>query len=150
VLSIRYANNDDVVLLFNWANDPAVRYNSFNSEPISKETHIKWFNDKLDNSFIYFLILQKDQKDVGQIRLEQEKEIGTINFSICKLFRNQGLGTKALLSISSFIINNKIPIKVLKGLVKKDNVFSQRAFLRAGFTPGEENEDFFAFEKSIK
>ena len=35
---------DDVNLLYKWVNDSAVRKSSFNTDPISYENHITWFN----------------------------------------------------------------------------------------------------------
>ena len=41
-LYLRTADENDMDLLFQWANDPDVRKNSFHSEPISYETHKKY------------------------------------------------------------------------------------------------------------
>ena len=46
VMQIRQVENtsEDCNLIYNLSNDPLVRANSFNSEPIIYENHVKWFN----------------------------------------------------------------------------------------------------------
>ena len=36
--------SEDCSLIYNLSNDPLVRINSFNSEPIFYENHVRWFN----------------------------------------------------------------------------------------------------------
>ena len=45
-MQIRQVENgeNDCSLIYNLSNDPLVRSNSFNSEPIIYENHVKWFN----------------------------------------------------------------------------------------------------------
>ena len=46
VMQIRQVKNgeNDCSLIYNLSNAPLVRSNSFNSEPIIYENHVKWFN----------------------------------------------------------------------------------------------------------
>lgn len=45
-MQIRSVKNgeNDCSLIYNLSNDPLVRSNSFNSEPIFYENHVRWFN----------------------------------------------------------------------------------------------------------
>lgn len=45
-MQIRQVKNgeNDCSLIYNLSNDPLVRSNSFNSEPIFYENHVRWFN----------------------------------------------------------------------------------------------------------
>ena len=43
MLSLRKVNLNDVELIFKWANDPDVRNNSFNTNQIVWDEHVKWF-----------------------------------------------------------------------------------------------------------
>lgn len=42
--------------VYNLSNDPLVRINSFNSEPIIYENHVKWFNKVINDSNILFFL----------------------------------------------------------------------------------------------
>lgn len=46
----------DSSLIYNLSNDPLVRINSFNSEPIIYENHVKWFNKVINDSNILFFL----------------------------------------------------------------------------------------------
>ena len=41
---LREAIIEDIDILCKWANDPLVRQNSFSTEKIRYEDHVKWFN----------------------------------------------------------------------------------------------------------
>jgi len=56
IIKLRKATYEDCYLLFDWANDDAVRANSFNSEKIDIETHKKWLEDKLQDKISHTLI----------------------------------------------------------------------------------------------
>ena len=46
----------DSSLVYNLSNAPLVRSNSFNSEPIIYENHVKWFNKVINDSNILFFL----------------------------------------------------------------------------------------------
>ena len=46
----------DSSLVYNLSNDPLVRANLFNSEPIIYENHVKWFNKVINDSNILFFL----------------------------------------------------------------------------------------------
>jgi len=46
ILHLVEAASKDAELIYNWANDPEVRNNAVNNEPIIYENHLEWFNKK--------------------------------------------------------------------------------------------------------
>lgn len=88
------ATNSDVQLYFNWANDPVVRANSLNSEPIPFENHVNWFTKRVQSETCHLLLLVSSSEKIGQIRLEQEGELWNINYSIALEYRGKGMGKK--------------------------------------------------------
>ena len=46
----------DSSLVYNLSNAPLVRANSFDSEPIIYENHVKWFNKVINDSNILFFL----------------------------------------------------------------------------------------------
>lgn len=138
-LFLRPATIDDCDLLFNWANDPQVRANSFNSDPIPYDNHVAWFNKLLSSKdqLQYILMEGSSYKDtpVGQIRisLSEDKKEGLIGYSIDPKFRGRGYGRRILELIQTAIKADCPEIKRLIGRVKEDNISSKSAFTGAGF-----------------
>lgn len=57
-MQIRSVKNkeNDCSLIYNLSNDPLVRSNPFNSEPIIYENNVKWFNKVINDSNILFFL----------------------------------------------------------------------------------------------
>lgn len=144
MVKLRVANKNDCELLFKWANDRTVRQNSFNTQDISFDTHIKWFNSKIDDQNTIIFIITIEDKDVGQIRIDIQDNIGTINYSIDNKYRGRGIGTKALVIIKEIMKDIKIV-----GYVKKDNIASIKAFEKAGYEK-KEYEEYIEFISNIR
>lgn len=90
---LRKVNEDDLMLLFDWANDPLVRQNAYHTEPIELEGHRGWFADKLadENCFMYILTDDAGENQYGQVRAELKENRFEIDYSIAKEYRGQGL-----------------------------------------------------------
>lgn len=128
MISLRDANRDDCDLLFSWVNDEVVRKNSLNTSIVDLDSHIKWFNSKIESNNCKMFIILKDDIEVGQIRIDIDDNIGTINYSIDHRYRKMGIGEFALNEIK-----NKLPELKLSGTVKKENIASIRAFQKANY-----------------
>lgn len=135
-----HATDNDCDLLFQWANDKDVRTSSFNSEAIKYEEHVKWFKNKIESndSIIYLFKAYNDK--VGVIRLDKiEDNIYIINYSITKEHRKKGYATELLK-----LIKGKYKNSLLIGKVKKENIASIKAFIKADYIMKEE-PDFYVF-----
>ena len=72
MLTYRTAQPADARLYFDWANDPDTRQQSFNSAPISLETHTAWFTRKLaDPNALLLCFTNETGEPVGQVRFER-------------------------------------------------------------------------------
>ena len=140
-LELRTANINDAELIFNWANDAAVRTNSINQEPIIWENHLKWFTSKLNSTATKILILQVDDCPLGQIRIDLEEEYWIIDYSIDNQFRGNGLGKEIVrLLLKKFENYN------YKATVKIENQASIGVFNKLGFKKVQvEDLDFCYF-----
>jgi len=126
---LRDARREDGDLLFNWANDYEVRLNSFNSNPIKYEEHIRWFDNKLKSSNSSMYVFEVDEIAVGMIRLDLvDGQSHLINYSICKGHRGKGYATELLRLIKEL---NKASLLI--GKVKSTNIGSIKAFIKAGY-----------------
>lgn len=127
-ISLKKAVKDDCDLFYKWANEDETRKNSFSSEKIELEDHIRWFYEKLEDSNTEIYVVIKAEKYVGQVRLEKKNDVSYISYSIDKQYRRNGIGTEVLRIIKSLSKENK-----LIGKVKKTNTASIKAFRKAGY-----------------
>lgn len=137
-LYFRKATQVDVDLFFAWANDPVVRQNAINSQFIQYEDHVQWFKNKISdpNAYLYVAVMEGDA--CGQIRFDMANETAEIDFSIDKQYRGRGLGSLMLekgLALFQEEVNHCFWVK---GVVKKSNIASQKAFQKAGFHKQED------------
>jgi UDP-2,4-diacetamido-2,4,6-trideoxy-beta-L-altropyranose hydrolase len=131
----RPAGINDCARVFLWSNDPDVRHSSFETEPISFETHARWFHTKLrDPDCIFLIILSESGTPVGQIRLQREGgRTAVISISIDRRFRKNGYGTQALRQASERLLQES-GINAVVGYVRRENAGSLAMFSKAGFS----------------
>ncbi|MBU3142327.1 GNAT family N-acetyltransferase [Clostridium sp. CF012] len=130
---LREVEKKDCALIYNWAIDEHVRINSFSSEKIFYDDHIKWFNKKINNINNYFFILVHKGIDVGVIRLDVENQKGIISYSISKDFREKGYGSIIIEKLDEKIKECELDIHELYGEVKYTNKASQKIFKKFGY-----------------
>ena len=148
-LSLRKVNPEDVDLLYEWANDAAVRQNAFHTEPIPYENHVKWFTKPLADKSVYYYILCAGETPVGQIRLNAADGEALIDYSIDARYRGKGYGCRLLELVKKQIVIGKISDVIkLTGQVKYENRASARAFEKCGFTK-KELEEYIQYECDI-
>ncbi|MBO0939410.1 GNAT family N-acetyltransferase [Fibrella sp. HMF5335] len=146
----RLATADDAQLYFEWANDPATRQQSFNSEPITWENHVTWFTRKLADPNALLLVFEVPSGDpIGQVRFEKRPDGEVIiGISLDAFFRGKGLAStliRAGVGVcrerwgSPATAGHAIPISAY---IKPENVASIRAFERAGFHFDHESRKF--------
>lgn len=137
-LYLKKVNPNDIDLLYEWANDAAVRQNAFHTEPIPYENHVKWFAKMLQDASVHQYILYREEMPVGQIRLNVEGNEALIDYSISAKHRGKGYGSALLQLIKQQIVTDKIPgVMKLTGQVKYENTASARAFETCGFSKRE-------------
>ncbi|WP_061221491.1 GNAT family N-acetyltransferase [Leptospira borgpetersenii] len=148
MLSFRIVQEKDMMLLFQWANDPLVRQAAFHTELISIEDHKKWFFSKLNNFGTNMFILEEEQIPVGQIRFDLEELEGVyyIDYSISEKYRGKGLGKKILILGLKFHESFNQEKLIYRAFVKKNNRASIKCFADVGFTFCSETPDYMVFE----
>lgn len=148
-LQVRKANKADLLLCFNWANDPATRAQSFSSTLISLEEHTNWFLKKIADTNSCFYIVYSDGKPIGQIRFDFKNNEALISFALDAAFRGKGLGQlllrKGIQEVTTTFGAEK-KFTTIVGFVKQSNQQSNKAFLRLGFQQSVSSD----FEESYK
>lgn len=140
--SLRDADIGDAELLFNWANDIAVRANSINQEPIIWENHLNWFTSRLNDSETKILILTSGGDSLGQIRIDLIDGFWNIDYSIDSQLRGKGLGKEIVR-----LLINKFESYKFKATVKKQNKASINVFVNLGFKKEQIESDVFDYFK---
>lgn len=143
MIMLRRCTYSDMDIIYKWINDDEVRNNSFNSDYIEYETHVKWFNEKINSNNIYMYIILNNNKEIGTIRLEKHDSKAIISYLISNEYRGKGYGNKVIdLIKKEAIINN---IDILEAIVKKDNIASRKIFINNGFFEIEENDRYLYY-----
>ncbi|MBS5931621.1 MAG: GNAT family N-acetyltransferase [Clostridiales bacterium] len=148
-LVLKLFTMEQVELLYKWANDPDCRKNSFQTESIPYETHVKWCSDKLESNDVDIYIAYLNSIPVGQLRVMYKERTALISYSIDKNFRGLGLGLQLIQSIEKYRLYGENNINELVGKVKLDNIASQKVFEKCYYEKIVEN-DHFVYRKYIK
>lgn len=145
IFELRKVTEEDRQLLFEWANDPAVRENAFGMDQITKEEHDQWFRKVIRNPSIVMYVLMLNDIPIGQCRLTVEGGIADIDYSVDRRFRGQGIGKILLNLIEREVIEHHMEIRALSGRVKSGNRPSVKCFKDNGY-----EKSYLVFEKQIK
>lgn len=135
-LVIRKAEKKDLTNTFKLSNQEDVRNNSFIKDTIDYEDHVKWFNNKLSDKKSLFLVAEAKNEFLGQIRFDRDKnndDIADISISIDKSIRGMGMGKIILDRAIKYLLSTALNIIIINSYIKKDNIFSQNFFIKAGF-----------------
>lgn len=130
-LRLRPAVAADCHYYFALANDPAVRRQSFHSEPIAWATHQAWFAARLASPATRLFVLDADGLPVGQIRFDCDADEAAISYALDPLVRGRGWGTRLVgLGLERMLA---LGAQRIRAEVKPDNAASIAVFERLGF-----------------
>ena len=131
-LSLRPARASDVRLLYEWANDPAVRAVAYHPDPIPWPDHQAWFARRLASDDARLYVAEVEAEPVGQIRFDLDGPTAVLSVSLAAGARGQGLGT-ALIRAGVARVYADADVREVRAYVRDDNPASARAFEKAGF-----------------
>ena len=145
-LNLRPIIFEDRKILFDWRNDYVTRKNSLNAEVLEWEKHCQWLQSTLASKDLFFM-LEDDGVPVGQARINVKAGVGTISYSIAPNKRGLGYGKTILQLCENYLYKHDVDFS-LKGIVKKNNIASQKIFLSLHYTEREDN-NYFIYEKKV-
>lgn len=132
-LRLRPVSADHMRLLWEWANDPAVRRASFSQAHIAWAEHEAWFASRIrDPSCMMFVALGRDNVPVGQVRLQYDGPAVEISISLAADYRRRGLGVE-LIRLGSQKALAMSGVETVVAHVRPENAASLQAFERAGY-----------------
>jgi len=131
--TLRPATLNDLSDLFDLANDPLIRKNSFSSKPISLETHTSWLSTVLNDDTITLYVLRSATHHLmAQLRFNRTEEKAIISISIDKNFRGKGL-SQQMISLACERYLQTSPDTIIEAQIKEENIPSQKSFENSGF-----------------
>lgn len=132
-MTLRNIQPDDIDDLYAWRNHPLVRRNSFNSKPLSRSEHERWFREKSRDEHTVFYLACCDEDKVGVIRFDEGGDAIEVSVMLNPDFIGHGFGTRLIKEGTEKFIGQRVFAKPIVARIKEDNVASIRAFEKAGF-----------------
>lgn len=128
----RKVNSDDMDLIYEWANDPVTRQNSYSTDEITYQEHKAWFGRKLSDDGCHFLLFTDNNDEIGFVRFdEDEDDKWIISINVAPEHRGKKYSTEMLEQGVQYIKGvNREPIKAY---IKDSNKASIKTFEKAGF-----------------
>ena len=155
ILTIRKANTEDCDLYYQWANDPLVRLQSFDTATIDYHAHVEWFNERINNpNFCFYIFHNEEHQNIGQVRITKSKDnTAIIGVSIDSMHRGSSYASQILDTASNIFLTEK-PNYFLYAYIKSSNIASIYSFIKANFVFKKEliyqKEPSVLYIKSIK
>jgi len=134
MIALRPAVAADEGLLLAWANDPVARAAGFQPEPISADTHHRWFMQRLaEPASSRIWIGHENDTPIGVVRVELAPD-GTLVVSISLDPARRGLGkSRPLLEAGLAAARAAFPRARFRAWIRRDNRPSVALFEGAGF-----------------
>lgn len=134
VIHFSKATNDDAEVLWEWANDPVTRQQSFCSDPIPWEQHVDWLSKSLESPQRTLLIVRNDQgEELGQVRFDEEEGgDSVISFSLAPQARGLGLAP-LIVDRACISYREEFSDRSITAWIKNSNRASLRTFQLAKF-----------------
>lgn len=133
LLSLRPAQAEDSLRLWEWANDAAVRAASFSTDPIPWSVHQDWFDRRLaDPNTRIFMVSDDGGDDVGQIRFERADDSAEVAVSIAPTRRGEGWAP-ALIDAATASVLADGWLERVDAWIRSGNAGSRLSFEDAGY-----------------
>ncbi|MBC5992147.1 UDP-2,4-diacetamido-2,4,6-trideoxy-beta-L-altropyranose hydrolase [Pontibacter cellulosilyticus] len=132
-ITIRCVSENDLMLLFNWANDPEVRRYSFNTNPILLESHTRWLKTKLEDKQAKLYVAEANGVPLAHVRFEVNDSRATISYLLGSDFRGKGMSHVVLQKCIVKLLQQNPKLVLIDGLVQPENVASIKAIMKVGF-----------------
>ena len=132
-ICLRPVSDSDIELLWEWANDPVTRQNSFNSAKIPWGEHSAWCQKKLSDADCRLWIASNGgSAPVGCVRFDCEESEATISLTVAPSSRGKGYGAKIIQQACDRLLADS-SVRLVHAYIKPNNIASVKVFEAAGF-----------------
>jgi RimJ/RimL family protein N-acetyltransferase len=135
MLAFEIADINNAHLIYQWANDPIARENSYHKEPIKYSDHLVWFKEKIKSGSSKFYIFSNEEgQKIGFVRLDFNNVHKNAIISIVVDIKHRGKGyAKQMLETASDEHLKSNIGAAITAYIFKNNVQSYKSFIHAGF-----------------
>jgi RimJ/RimL family protein N-acetyltransferase len=128
---LRPAGPQDTERLFEWQNAPGARQFSSNPNPPTRQEHLAWMAQKLDEPRCIFNVITQDDIPAGVLRLDQRQDGSfMVSILVADAARKGGIASAALNAGARLMRGTGLWAKI-----DQRNTASLHAFRNAGFLP---------------
>lgn len=142
---VRSVEPSDERLTLDWANDPAVRQNSFSAGRIDAHSHHHWFSRRMadvDNCRFY-VVQMMTGLPAGPVRFERVSPgVWEIHYSLDHCLRGRRVGVAFLKAALDHFCRATTSANMVVGRVKSSNYASQHIFRKLGFSKASDSQGF--------
>jgi len=130
---MRKAHEADLKKIFEWRNHRSIRPLSRNADPITWESHQKWFASVMASRDRDILIGQFNEMPIGVVRFDKQGDCAEVSIYLVPDSNHFGQGRNLLLSAEEWLKSNRPKIRIIRACVLGGNEPSQRLFLGSGY-----------------
>lgn len=132
-VSIKPVRNDDMRMIFEWRNTPALVKLGSSGREVSWEEHCNWFDRVLKSGNMALYIIYNEHDPAGQIRFEKEEdETYIVTIYLTDQYTGKGIGVISL-KMGVEVMLRERPERRFIAFIKDNNEASIAAFSKAGF-----------------
>lgn len=146
-ISIRSVHYSDCEDIYVWRSDAVSQSMSFDTDTISYEEHIRWFNSSLNNADRKLYIGKIGSTKIGVCRFDRNTKSGVVEVSINMNPKCRGSGYGKRLLAASIKDYQKISKIELLAKIKTKNLASLKIFKSLGFQEISSKEDMITLIK---
>jgi len=138
-VAIRYVNQSDGELMYQWQIDPKTRLFFDNPALPEYEEHLSWLESKLNDHTCFLFMIEHDGEPAGIVRLDYSHELNDscsymLSIYIASEFYRKGIGI-----IAVNYINKMFGSAELQAKIHDKNIASQQLFLKSGYIKQKKN-----------
>ena len=132
-LKLRVLDSSDMEDLYQWRNHPFIRRKCFNSRPLSRKEHERWFKRKSQSRDTTIYIGHCQGQKIGMVRFDKNgSDRIKVSVMVSPDFIGRNLGSKLIQSGVRKIMKTQSG-KIVIAEIKQSNIASIKAFKKAGF-----------------
>lgn len=132
-ISYRRIEASDINIVFEWNSNPKVRKQSFNSEPIPFDHHVKWFSEKLNDKNATYYIAELNQLPISLIRFDEKEEEIVVGILIEETMQGRGFAKEFLSKLSRREFYHRTTNKPIVAYIKESNIASIKSVLKSSY-----------------
>ena len=136
---IRLATIDDLNMVLEWRNSPAVIKDSTLQREVTLEEHSQWFEATVPGitRLLWIVYTPPDQSErewaAGTVRIDNHNWYGVVSIYLLPEFQGKGLGGKSLTEACKQALDHWPDMRELWAYIRRENLVSQFAFGAVGF-----------------